>query len=173
MPDAIVLHPDSRLKTRAEPVVEVTPEVRERALGLARLMNEGGEDGSTGIGLAATQVGWPVRIVVVKTIERPGRWGEDKILVNPRVMAVGGGIGGAMEGCLSFPGVQVVVERPMEVAVEATDLDGKPVQVCADGIVARCLQHELDHLDGITMLDRTTAARRAAVAGRLKELESR
>jgi peptide deformylase len=173
MTDKILVYPDKRLRLKAEPVAEITPEIRERALGLVRLMNEGnGED--TGIGLAATQVGWPVRILVMKWTDHPvTSWAEceDKILVNPRIQARGGGRVIEEEGCLSFPGIKVKVERDFEIDVEATDLDGKTVWHCSEGIVARCMQHELDHLDGISMVDRLTPARKAAVRGKLKALE--
>ena len=183
MSDRILVYPDPRLRQKAEPVAEITPEVRERALGLVRLMNEGnGETG--GIGLAATQVGWPVRIMVVKTPNRDGTAWEDSILVNPRVESVGPAepeIGRgprrvtevAIEGCLSFPGIEVKVERYCSISVEAKNLDGQTRWYCAEGIVARCLQHELDHIDGITMIDRLTPARRVAVARKLRELEER
>lgn len=183
MTDKILVWPDPRLKAKAAPVAEITPEIQGRALGLVKLMNEGGEDGSKGIGLAATQVGWPVRIMVVKTPNRDGTAWEDSILVNPRLMSAGpaepvnGRPGPATdtekEGCLSFPGIEVKVERPCSVAVQAEDLDGKTRWYCAEGIVSRCLQHELDHLDGVTMIDRLTPARRAAIAGKLKALERR
>lgn len=182
MTDKILVYPDPRLRQKAEPVAEITPEIRERALGLVKLMNEGGEDGSSGIGLAATQVGWPVRIMVVKTISRDGQWGEDAILVNPKVVVVGpaepeiGRLTGpatevAVEGCLSFPGIQAKVERPCSISVEATRLDGSTFFLSAEGIVSRCLQHELDHLDGVLFVDRLTPARKVAIAGKLKRLE--
>lgn len=181
MTDSILVYPDSRLRQKAEPVAEITPEIRERALGLVKIMNEGGEDGSSGIGLAATQVGWPVRIMVVKT-SRDGTTWEDSILVNPRVESVGPAepeIGRgqgpatevAVEGCLSFPGIQAKVERHCSIAVEAKDLDGQTRWYCAEGIVSRCLQHELDHLDGVLFIDRLTPARKVAIAGKLKRLE--
>lgn len=182
MTDSILVYPDPRLRQKAEPVSEITPQIRERALGLVKLMNAGGEDGSSGIGISATQVGWPVRIMVVKTIGRDGQWGEDAILVNPKVAAIGpaepeiGRLTGpatevAVEGCLSFPGIQAKVERPCSIFVEATRLDGSVFFLSAEGIVSRCIQHELDHLDGILFVDRLTPARRVAIAGKLKRLE--
>jgi peptide deformylase len=171
MTDEILVYPDPRLRQKALPVAEITPEIRERALGLVQVMNAGGEDGSGGIGLAATQVGWPVRIMVVK-VEQEDRE-EDVILVNPCVMSSGGGRETEIEGCLSFPGIRVKVERDREVAVEAQDLDGKRFFLAATGIVARCLQHEADHLDGLMMIDRLTPARRAGIRGKLKALERR
>jgi len=172
MTDKILTYPDPRLRQKADPVAEITPEIRERALGLVRLMN-GGNGESEGIGLAATQVGWPVRILVMKWTDHPvTSWSEceDKILVNPRVQASGGGRVTASEGCLSLPGIEAKVERDFEISVEATDLDGKTVWHCSEGIVARCIQHELDHLDGVLFVDRLTPARKAAIAGKLKAL---
>lgn len=175
MSDRILLWPDPRLKQKAEPVTEITPAIRERAQGLVRLMNEE-RDGLVGIGLAATQIGWPVRILAIKWFDRPiTDWSQaqDLVLVNPRIIAYEGPILGAKESCLSFPGIEVKIDRHNGVSIEATDLDGNLRYHCSEGIVARCAQHELDHLDGITMIDRLTPARRIAIGPKLRALERR
>jgi peptide deformylase len=168
MKDRILAYPDPRLRAKAKPVEAVTPEIRERALGLVRLMHEGnGED--TGIGLAATQVGWAVRIIAINVTGEPG---DDRVLVNPMVVHRSGGFESEEEGCLSVPGIRAKVDRPKKVIVEATDLEGAPVRIEADKLLARCLQHELDHLDGVLFVDRLTPARAVVVKPKLRDLEA-
>jgi peptide deformylase len=104
-----------------------------------------------GIGLAGPQVGVSRRIIVVD-VRQEGV--EPMALINPRVIEAGSRTEKAEEGCLSIPGVSAAVERPEQVTVEALDIEGHPVRLEADGLLARCLQHEIDHLDGILFLDR-------------------
>lgn len=163
----IITYPDPRLRQKAEPVGEITPEVRERALSMIPLMNA-----SDGIGLGAPQIGWPVRIVVVKLPGAPGDPWRDVILVNPRILRSGGGRMTAAEGCLSIPGAQAPVERDFEVDLVAQDLDGKAVFFYEQWWAARIVQHELDHLDGRLFIDRLTPERRAEIEPRLRELEA-
>lgn len=175
MTDRILTYPDPRLRQKAAPVTEITPEIRERALGLVRLMNEE-KDGVIGIGLAATQVGWPVRILACKWTDKPVRdWSEceDKILVNPVIESVGGPLLAEHESCLSLPGIRAKVERPFTVAIRGTTLEGGAFWHCSEGIVARLMQHELDHLDGVLFIDRLTRARRIAIQPQLRRLEGR
>jgi peptide deformylase len=111
-----------------------------------------------GIGLAAPQVGRSERICVVDLSV-----GEDAsdllVLVNPEVVEAAGNVR-EEEGCLSFPDLMLVVPRPERVVVEAQDLDGKPVRVEGEELLARCLHHEIDHLDGVLFLDRVSPLKR-------------
>lgn len=111
-----------------------------------------------GIGLAGPQVGVGRRVIVVDVK-------EDGIppfaLVNPRLVQASEAMEKGEEGCLSIPGVSGVVNRPAEVVVEGLDRHGKPMRIEAGGLLARCLQHELDHLDGILFLDRLSPLKRS------------
>ena len=109
-----------------------------------------------GVGLAATQLGVLHRVLVFRA------YTEDPItaLVNPVLDWTSEELEVAEEGCLSLPGVHVDVERPAQVRVRAQDPAGKPLQIEAEGLEARVIQHELDHLDGVLILDRTTRDQR-------------
>ena len=159
--DDIVLTGDPRLKTRCAEITEITPEIRalaERMLDDMYLAN--------GCGLAAPQVGELVRLVVIDCDYAGGHDRNPYVLVNPRIVAADGEPREYEEGCLSFPGISVFVERPSHVIVEAEDLDGDTLRYeAANNLMAVCLQHELDHLDGKTMVDL-----RAANARRLMQL---
>lgn len=143
---------DPILRQAAEDVAEVDDEVR----GLVRDMFDTMYD-ADGVGLAAPQVGLLWRVIVVDPREEGV---EPLALVNPRVVASGDETDRAEEGCLSIPGVRDVVERPTTATVEALDLDGEPVRLAAEGLLARVLQHEVDHLDGVLFPDRLTPLKR-------------
>jgi len=122
---------------------------------------------ASGIGLAATQVGVLRRLFVCRLGEDDDEDDEPDLraFVNPVVTPLGDERKSADEGCLSLQEVLVPVERPTRIAVEATDLDGAPVRLELEGLDARVVQHEVDHLDGILIIDRTTdEARREALA---------
>ena len=112
--------------------------------------------GEDGIGLAAPQIGVPVRVFVYDVRDdeiEPG------VLVNPRIVEATGKQK-EVEGCLSIPGLDEVVERSGHVVVEGLDRDGEPVRIEADGLLSRCLQHEYDHLDGVLFIDRVSPLKR-------------
>ena len=118
-------------------------------------------------GLAAPQIGLGRRVIVVDTRE------EDVVpfgLVNPVIVETGEERDRGEEGCLSIPGLKEIVERPSRVVVEGLDRDGNPVRIEADGLLARVLQHEVDHLDGILFLDRVSALKRTMLLKRWKKL---
>jgi peptide deformylase len=135
----ILRYPDPRLHTRAQPVSTVTDEIRQLIKDMAETMYE-----APGVGLAATQVNVHQRIVVIDI-------SEDKsgllALINPEIIARSGEQV-CEEGCLSVPGVYDKVERAEKVRVRALNPDGKTFEFDADGLLAVCVQHELDHLDG-------------------------
>jgi len=129
-----------------------------------------------GIGLAAPQIGILSRVLVIDLSrdddEEDNDDGEPIALVNPRLTWHGDELERQTEGCLSIPGLEEVVERPREVRVEAMDPDGNPVSIAADKLLARALQHEIDHLDGVLFLDRVSPLKRRMLLKKWKKLES-
>lgn len=113
-----------------------------------------------GIGLAGPQVGVSLRVCVLDVRDEGSDEGEPMALVNPRVVASGKEHAKAPEGCLSIPGLEEVVERPSSVTVEAQDLTGAALRMEAEGLLARALQHEIDHLDGVLFIDRVSPLKR-------------
>lgn len=134
---------DPVLKQKAAPVEKITKKTRELIESMADTMYK-----ADGVGLAAPQVGVSQRIIVIDV-------GEGLIgLVNP-VITERDGLESASEGCLSIPGVFGDVERASHVVVEAHDRNGKPVRITGKGLLARALQHEIDHLDGVLFIERS------------------
>jgi peptide deformylase len=144
-------------------VASVGPEVRDLISDLFDTMYR-----ERGIGLAAPQVGVSRRIFVVDV---EGEEGErvKLALVNPRLARSSGTVVGE-EGCLSIPGIHADVRRHAEVAFEALDENGAPITVHAAGLLARALQHELDHLDGVLFIDRVSAIRRKLLESKLARM---
>ncbi|MCI6274269.1 MAG: peptide deformylase [Atopobiaceae bacterium] len=155
--DDIVLSPAPVLSEECAPVEEIDDEIRALAKRMLRDMYA-----ADGCGLAAPQVG-VARQVVVIDVEWSGRGSRKNpyVLINPRVITADGPERITGEGCLSFPGVTVEVERPSHVVVQALNLDGDLMQYEASGnLLAVCLQHEIDHLHGVTMMDHLSASAR-------------
>jgi peptide deformylase len=125
---------------------------------------------SNGQGLAAPQVGVSRRLAIVDV---PPHEGPSYVLVNPRLVSTSEERVRGVEGCLSIPGVRANVERPARVVVEAMDLDGQPVRLEAGGELARCLQHEIDHLDGMLYPDRLPLLARRMLLARYRKLQRR
>jgi len=116
-----------------------------------------------GIGLAGPQVGVPKRVIVVDVNDETGAKLGAFALLNPRVVESGADPDKHEEGCLSIPGVTGVVERPWTVTVEGLSQTGEPLRIEAEGMLARCLQHEIDHLDGVLFIDRLSPLKRNMV----------
>jgi peptide deformylase len=135
----ILRYPDPRLHTRAKPVEAVDDSLRQLVQDMAETMYE-----APGIGLAATQVDVHKRIVVIDISEDRSQL---RVFINPEIMEKSGEHIGE-EGCLSVPGIYETVCRAERVRVRALDGDGKPFELEADGLLAVCIQHELDHLEG-------------------------
>ncbi len=135
----ILHYPDKRLHTIASPVEKFDAELRRLVADMAETMYA-----APGIGLAATQVNVHKRVLVLDVSEEHNRL---QAFVNPRIVAREGSAE-REEGCLSVPGIYDRVVRSERVTVEAQDVEGKPFRVEADGLLAVCLQHEIDHLDG-------------------------
>lgn len=151
---------DPVLRTRALEITRFDEELREEVRRMGRLMHE-----SYGIGLAATQVGRVHRLLVYRTELE----GAIAALVNPVLEWSSKDKETSEEGCLSLPGVGVDVERPVHVRVSALDEYGKPILVEASGLEARVIQHEMDHLDGVLILDRTSRDQRKQAMRTLRE----
>jgi peptide deformylase len=153
---------DPVLRTRARDVDEIDATLRSEIARMGELM-----DGALGIGLAAPQLGVLHRVLVY-------RIGSDAplcALINPEVRWRGDELETAQEGCLSLPTVLVDVERPMHVRVEALDESGREITVEATGLEARVIQHEIDHLDGVLILDRTSRDQRKEAMRALREAQ--
>ena len=149
-------YPDPVLRMRAKEVESFDGELDQLVQRLKAIM-----EGADGAGLAATQVGVLRRVFVIRSSEE----GETVALVNPELVEHGEERETDEEGCLSLQGLLVPVERPISVTVAAKDPTGAPVTLELEGFAARAAQHELDHLDGVLMIDRTTdEARREAMA---------
>ena len=130
------------LRERSREVQAVDDEVRAFVDAMFETM-----DANKGVGLAANQVGKAVRVAVIDADEKR------ITLINPRITKVGDDREAEEEGCLSIPEIFAEVTRPLQVTLEALDRDGKPYTLEADGLLARAIQHEIDHLDGILFLD--------------------
>jgi peptide deformylase len=151
---------DPVLKAKAVPVERFDERLRAEVARMAGIMGD-----AIGVGLAATQLGVMHRVLVYKV-------GEDGLLaalVNPELEWVGNDVEEAEEGCLSLPGVHVDVERPVRVRVRARDEHGEPLVIEASGLEARVIQHEIDHLDGVLILDRIPRSARKEAMRELRE----
>jgi peptide deformylase len=151
---------DPVLRSRALEIDRFDAGLRDEIRRMGRLMDE-----SLGIGLAATQVGVMHRVLVYRVESE----GEIAALVNPVLEWASEEIEPLEEGCLSLPGVLVDVERPVHVRVRAQDERGEPLLVEASGLEARVIQHEMDHLDGVLIVDRTSRDQRKRAMKTLRE----
>jgi peptide deformylase len=151
---------DPVLKSKASPVAGFGPELRAEIERMMAIMRDG-----MGVGLAATQLGVLRRLLVFQA----GPDSEPTALVNPEVewLSEEGSI--AEEGCLSLPRISVDVERPLHIRVRGRDGEGEEIEIQASGLEARVLQHEIDHLDGVLILDRTTRPQRKGALRALRE----
>ncbi len=153
----IRIHPDPVLRRRAQPVLQINDELRKFAEALVETMVL-----AKGYGLAAPQVGVLKRIIAID-VDR-----DFYVLVNPEILSVSEERVVLSEGCLSIPGVEAEVERPAQIKVRGLNLDGQEILWEKDALVARVLQHEIDHLNGILFIDYLSLAQRLTV---LKEYE--
>ena len=152
-------YPDAALRMQARDVDEFDDDLARLVARMTRLMTE-----AQGIGLAATQVGVLRRVFVFRARDEE----ETHVAVNPRITARGDETEVDEEGCLSLQGILVPVERNLRVTLEASDETGADVRFELEGLRARVAQHELDHLDGVLILDRTTAESRREALGVLR-----
>ncbi len=163
----LIIAPDPRLKTQSLPVEKIDAEIRALAADLFDTMYA-----ERGIGLAAVQVGVLKRLVVADVTWRDdGTPGEQFVLINPEILSDSQDIQSYKEGCLSFPDQFAEVERPKAVRVRYLDLDGKQQEKDFDGILATCIQHEIDHLNGITFVDHISNMKRDMILRKLTKLK--
>ncbi len=160
-----VLHyPDPRLHTVAQPVEAVDQRIKTLVEDMAETMYA-----APGIGLAATQVDVHEQVVVIDLSEHKD---DLLVLINPRITERAGETT-YEEGCLSVPGIFETVSRAERITVEALDLDGKPFSLTADGLLAICIQHELDHLAGKVFVEYLSTLKQERIKTKLKKRERR
>ncbi|NND99600.1 MAG: peptide deformylase [Pirellulaceae bacterium] len=162
---SVVQYPHPTLRFKSKPVRRVDAELRAIADRMLELMYE-----HNGVGLAANQVDLPIRMFVVNASGAKGE-GEEMVLINPEIQRPKGNET-AEEGCLSLPGVFGQVKRPKSIRLSAYDITGKAVECEVEGFLARVLQHEYDHLDGVMFFDRMTDEAKRDLEDRLEELET-
>jgi peptide deformylase len=155
---------DPVLKSRATPVDRFDDSLRRQVSRMAGIMND-----AIGVGLAAPQLGISQRLVVY----RVGPDAPMIVLANPELEWSSGDVELGEEGCLSIPGITVDVDRPVHVRVRALDEEGEQRLVEASGLEARVIQHEMDHLDGVLILERTSREERKRALRELREAEQR
>ncbi|MBL8755840.1 MAG: peptide deformylase [Planctomycetes bacterium] len=163
----VLVYPDPVLRRGGKTITAFDSELRTLADRMMAAMYEEG-----GVGLAAPQVGIEQKLLVLNPAgDAKDRSGE-RVLCNPKLTRKKGREFGE-EGCLSFPGIQAEVERWVDITVTYQDLDGKEQTMAANGWLARIIQHEMDHLDGVFFVDRLTASDKLRVKPQLLELEGK
>ncbi|MGR2739415.1 peptide deformylase [Billgrantia sp. Q4P2] len=158
----ILEFPDERLRTKAAPVETVDDEVRQLVDDMLETMYD-----ASGIGLAATQVDVHRRVIVMDVSDDRA---NPLVLINPEYTPIGDARELMSEGCLSIPEYYAEVPRALKVHLKALDRDGKPYELEAEGLLAHCIQHEHDHLEGVLFVDYLSALKRDRV---LKKMQKR
>lgn len=153
----IIILPDKRLRRVSKPVVKIDEEIRALVADMFETMYD-----APGIGLAAIQVGVPQRVVTMDLSKREDH-AEPEVFINPEIISSSEERSVYEEGCLSIPDVHEDVERPARVKVRYLDLDGKPHEAEAEGLFATCIQHEIDHLNGVLFVDYLSKLKRDRV----------
>ena len=154
----ILNYPDPRLHKVAQPILEVNDEIRQLISDMAETMYA-----APGIGLAATQVDQHIQLVVIDTSKEQN---DLQVFINPKIIAKSG-LKEYEEGCLSVPGVYETVTRAETVTIEALDQQGKKFKLQADGLLAVCIQHEMDHLLGKVFVEYLSPLKRNRIKKRL------
>ncbi|MEM9064719.1 MAG: peptide deformylase [Planctomycetota bacterium] len=173
---SIVHHPAEVLRRKAEPVGEVTDEIRAVGSRMIELMRE-----AEGIGLAAPQVGLSIRMFVADvpphenddTTGLPTASDGPRLYIDPVFSEPDKTFESLDEGCLSLPNITGEVRRPRSITITYTDPDGVRRSEAASGLLARCWQHESDHLDGVLIIDRMSQMSRLRIRSALRDLEKR
>ena len=161
----IVLYPDPRLKLKSKPVTHFTPDLKD----LARDMTETMRD-AAGVGLAAIQIGEPIRMMVMDVNYDQEDKGEALAMFNPEVLEEEGSET-TEEGCLSIPDVREEVERSFKVRVKYQDLGGKERTGAFEGLLARCVLHEIDHMNGQLFIQKVPSVKRLFLKKQLDQLK--
>ncbi|MBN9452821.1 MAG: peptide deformylase [Bosea sp.] len=170
----LVILPDAQLRLVSKPVAAVTPEIKALVADMFETMYD-----APGIGLAAIQIGVPLRVVTIDLSKPEAKEGEEpeprkpQVFVNPEIAWSSDEFSAYEEGCLSIPEYYEEVERPAAVKVRYLDLDGKVQEIAADGLLATCLQHEIDHLDGVLFIDHLSRLKRERVTKKFAKAAKR
>ena len=157
----IIVLPDKQLRLVSKPIEKVTPEIRKLADDMFETMYD-----APGIGLAAIQVAQPVRLITMdlaKKSENGETTPQPRVFINPEIISSSEELSIYEEGCLSIPEYYEEVERPAKVRLRFLDLDGKLHEEEADGLYATCIQHEIDHLNGVLFIDYLSKLKRDRV----------
>ena len=157
----ILTAPDPRLKAVSQAVADVDGEIRKLAAEMVESMYA-----ADGIGLAAIQIGVAKRVIVIDLDQKEGKK-NPRTFINPEILWASDEIATFEEGCLSVPEIWDDVERPARVKAAYLDLDGKRVEIEADGLLATCLQHEMDHLEGVLFIDHLSRLKRSMALKKL------
>ena len=167
----IIILPDRQLRLVSKAIEKVTPEIRKLADDMFETMYD-----APGIGLAAIQIAQPLRLITMDLAKRDEN-GETKplprVFINPEVIASSEELSVYEEGCLSIPEYYEEVERPAKVRVRFTDLDGKVHEEDAEGLYATCIQHEIDHLNGVLFVDYLSKLKRDRVIKKFEKAAKR
>ena len=164
---SITVLPDPRLRVKCRQVEDITPEVKKLLSDMAETMYA-----APGIGLAAPQVGLDLRLVVIdvgedEELKRPAKLYK---LINPSIKTREGDLVDSEEGCLSIPGIRETIKRSQFVTVEALDEKGHEVKIETEGMLSACLQHEIDHLDGVLFIDHLSRLKQQLAKSRYNKL---
>lgn len=164
----IIIAPDERLKIKSVPVEKITDETRKLVADMFDTMYY-----ERGIGLAAVQVGVHQRVLVADVTwrEEEGKPGEQFVLINPEVVENSPELNVYKEGCLSLPDQFADITRPKKVRLRYLDLDGTSQEREFEGLLATCIQHEIDHLNGIIFVDHTSSLKRDMILRKLTKLK--
>ncbi len=161
----IITAPDPRLKIISQPVETVDDAIRTLLDDMLETMHD-----AIGIGLAAVQVGVDARVIVIEIADEEGNKGKSLEFINPEIVWSSAEERAHEEGCLSLPEHFAEVTRPDEIKISYLDRDGKKQQLQAEGILSTCIQHEMDHLEGVLFVDHISAVRRNMILRKLKKL---
>lgn len=159
----ILSFPDPRLRTRAKPIEKITDEIRLLASNMLETMYA-----APGVGLAASQVDRHVELIVMDISEDKS---QPLVFINPKVTPLGSDTAPYEEGCLSVPEIYDKVERHARVRIEALDLTGQAISLDAEGLLAVCIQHEMDHLNGKLFVDYLSPLKRQRIKDKLVKRE--
>ncbi len=158
----ILEYPDPRLRTKAQPIDDFGPALQQQIDDMFETMYQ-----APGIGLAATQVDFHKQLIVIDVSNDQD---SPLVLINPEIVEKRG-VEEREEGCLSFPGVYAKVERADEIRVKALDREGKPFELDADELLAVCIQHEIDHIEGRLFVDYLSPLKRERIKKKLKKIQ--
>ena len=160
----ILAYPDPRLRTIATPVEQIDESIQTLIDDMFETMYD-----ARGIGLAATQIDRHIQVIVMD-LARDGEPSAPQVFINPKVTPLTDELAPYQEGCLSIPEVYDTIDRPSRVQIDALDRDGKPFSVEADGLLAVCIQHEMDHLNGVLFVDYLSTLKQSRARDKVKKV---